>query len=240
MAAVEVRIGHDRLARHLVERNVLRRELRRGGDDDRMANALGVGECPLERLHRAERPADHRGEALDAQSLGEARLRFDPVFHRHHRKIGAPWFSRRGIDGRRPGGAEATAEVIGADDEKAPGVQRLSRADEVVPPADVVRIFGVVAGDMMRGVQRMADENGVGALGVELAIGLVRNVEGRKRRPALQSYRLAEMRGLGAHCADRGRRIRSVHCLFSGICFYDAALSRAGARKLTQIGASKL
>jgi hypothetical protein len=41
VAAVEIRVGHDRLARHLVEGDVLRRELRRRGDDDRMAHALG-------------------------------------------------------------------------------------------------------------------------------------------------------------------------------------------------------
>ena len=66
-------------------------------DDDRMAHALGVGERPLQRLHGAERAADHRGEALDAEAVGEPRLRLDPVLHCHHREVGAPGLAGRGL-----------------------------------------------------------------------------------------------------------------------------------------------
>ena len=88
--AVEIRVGDDRLARDLVERDVLRREIGRARDHDRVAHALGIADGPLQRLHRAEAAADHGGEALDAEMVGEPRLGRDPVLDRHHREIGAP------------------------------------------------------------------------------------------------------------------------------------------------------
>ena len=62
-----------------------------------------------------------------------------------------------------PGRAEAAAEVVDADDEEAVGVERLARPDHVVPPADVVGIVGVVAGDVVRRVERVADQHRVAA-----------------------------------------------------------------------------
>ena len=99
----------------------------------------------------------------DAEMVGEPRLRIDPVLDRHQRKIGAPGLAGGRIDRQRAGRAEAAAEVVDADDEEAVGVERLAGPDHVVPPADVVRIALVVAGDVVRCVQRVADEHRVGA-----------------------------------------------------------------------------
>ena len=89
--AVEVRVGHDRLARHLVEGDVLRRKLRRAGDDERSgAMRSGYGQRPLQRLHAPSEPPITAAKRSMPRLVGKARLRLDPVFHRHHRKVRAP------------------------------------------------------------------------------------------------------------------------------------------------------
>ena len=89
VAAVEVGVGDDGAPRHLVERDVLRRQVRRRRHRDAVAHALGMAQRPRQRLHAAQAAADHRGELLDAQRVDQARLRIDPVLDRDHRKVGA-------------------------------------------------------------------------------------------------------------------------------------------------------
>ena len=50
----------------------------------------GIRERPLQRLHRAQAAAHHRGEALDAEVVGKPRLRGDPVLDRDHRESPHP------------------------------------------------------------------------------------------------------------------------------------------------------
>ena len=198
VAAVEIRVGHDRLTRDFVEADVLRREPRRAGDDDGVAHALGEVERPLQRLHGADAAAHHRGEALDAQVIRQARLRRHPVLHRHHGKVRAPGLASGRVDGRRAGGAEARTDVIGANDEEAVGVQGLARAHHVVPPADIIRVVRVDAGDVVRGVEGVADQHCVRARGIERAVGLVGDFELGQHRAAREPERFVEaclMRG---------------------------------------------
>ena len=102
-----------------------------------------------------------------------------------------------------PGRAEAASQVVDADDEKAAGVDRLVRPDHVVPPADVLAVVGVVAGHVMRRVERMAHEHGVGGVGVELAVRLVGDVVARQPLAAGKLQRLGEGGDLRLHFADR-------------------------------------
>ena len=183
VAAVEIRVGHDRLARHLVEGDVLRRELGRRGDDDRVAHALGVGERPLQRLHRAERAADHRGEALDAEAVGEARLRLDPVLDRDHREVRAPGLAGRRVDRRRAGRAEAAAEVVRADDEEAVACRAACRGRPGCPTSR--RCSCRLRRSRPRGARHSARGRRARrstARGVQLAVGLVGDVVGGQRR----------------------------------------------------------
>ena len=45
-------------------------------------DALRIADRPRERLHAAEAAAHHRGEALDAQPIGQPRLRSRPSLRR--------------------------------------------------------------------------------------------------------------------------------------------------------------
>ncbi len=212
VAAVKIRVGQDRLAGDVVEGDVFRRQLGRRGDDQGMADAIGIGQRPLQRLHAAQAAAHHRRPGVDAEVVGEPRLRVDPVFDGDHREIRAPGLAGGGVGAGRAGGPVAAAEVVQADDEEAVGIERPAGADDVVPPADVGRGFaglvGAAAGDVVMAGQRMADEDGVRFRGVERAVGFIHQVEGGQHAAALQSEGLVEVRALRADDADTG------HCEF--------------------------
>ncbi len=111
-------------------------------------------------------------------------------------KVRAPGLAAGRIDRRRAGRAEAAPEVVGADDEEAARVERLAGPDEVVPPADVGFLVFVEARHVMRRVQRVADEHGVRARGVQLAVGFIGDVVGGQLGAAAQRDRLIEARFL--------------------------------------------
>jgi hypothetical protein len=176
VAAVEVGVGDDRAPRDLVERDVLGRQIRRSRDRDAVAQPGRVAQRPGQRLHPAEAAAEHRGELVDAERIDQARLRVDPVLDRDDRKVRAvasPAGSRIGVRVHRPGRAEARSQVVDADHEEAPGVERLARTDQVVPPAFALRIAAIGAGRMMARVQRVADQHRIAAIGGERAVGFV-------------------------------------------------------------------
>ena len=125
----------------------------------------------MQGLHRAQRTAHHRRKARDAQVVGEARLRVHPVFDRDHREIRAERQACRGIGRLRAGRAKTATQVIHADHEEAIRIERLARANHVVPPAQIT--IGVKARNVVRGVERVAHEDGVRARRVERAVGLV-------------------------------------------------------------------
>ena len=194
-AAAPVRIGHHGLAAEFVERDVLRRMARRAGDRQRREHALRIGRGPLQRLHAAHRAADHAEQRLDAEPIDQHRLRAHHVGNGDDRKIQSPHLAGRGIGRGRPGRAHAAADHVGADDEVAAGVERPAGADHGLPPAGLAghRMHVV---DMLVAGQRMADQDRVGAIGVEFAIGLVGDLERREIDAAIELQRLidAELR----------------------------------------------
>ena len=200
VAAVEVGVGDDRAPRHLVEGDVLRRQVGRGRHRDALAQPLGIAQRPGQRLHAAEAAAEHRGELLDAERVDQARLRVDPVLDGDDREVaavGAAVRGRIGVRARRPGRAEARAGVVDADDEEAVGVERLAGADQVVPPALALRLAGVGAGDVVRGVERVADEHGVAAA---------------RRSACRRSRRRACSRAAPRRCASGSGAAKCIDC----------------------------
>jgi hypothetical protein len=89
MPAMEVGVGDDGTARHLVEGDVLGGEVGRAGDHDGVAHTVRVLQRPGQRLHAAKRAAHDGGQRLDAQRVEQAGLGVDPVFHGDDRKVGA-------------------------------------------------------------------------------------------------------------------------------------------------------
>jgi hypothetical protein len=117
-AAVEIGIGRDRLARDLVEGEVLRREPQRRGNDDAVRDPFRVRDGPVHRLHATKAAADHGGPAPDAEPVGEPRLRLDPVGHPERRKIRPPDLPARGIGRSGPRAAGTATGIVERDDEE--------------------------------------------------------------------------------------------------------------------------
>jgi hypothetical protein len=117
--------------------------------------------------------------------------------------IQAPHLAGRGIDRGRPGRAHAATDDIGADDEVLARIERTARTNQCFPPTGLAG-DGVHIGDMLVAGQRMADQDRVGAVRVELAIGLVGDLERRKIDPAVERQRL-----IGTEMRDE--RTRMIH-----------------------------
>ncbi len=199
---MEVRIGNDCLPGHLVEGDVLCRQLGRGGNGHAVTHALRVADRPLQRLHAAKTAAHHRSPLLNAQHVGQPGLAVHPVFDGNDRKTGAVALAGFRVDAGRAGGAVAAAEVVQADDEEAIGVDGLTGADAVVPPARFAIVGAVVAGGVVMAGQGVADQHRVAGAGVELTVGLVDQLVAVQRRAAGQGKRVGKRLALGGDQAD--------------------------------------
>ncbi len=82
-------------------------------------------------------------------------------------RINIPW----------PRGAQTTAQDVGADNEKAPGVKGQAGADHGLPPAAPAG-HRVGAGNILIPRQGMADQDGVGLFGIQFTVGLIGHGDG--------------------------------------------------------------
>lgn len=107
----------------------------------------------------------------------------------------------------------ATSEIVDADNKKPIGVDGFIWADHVVPPARVLVLLAVITGDMMRAGKRMADQDCIAFVGVELAVGFVHQFVVRQACTATQCNGLIKARGLRRNNTDRCE-IRRMHGWF--------------------------
>ena len=93
----------------------------------------------------------------------------------------------------------ATAKIIHPDDEELFGVHRLAWADHVVPPSDIAGGVSVITGDVMVPRQRMADQDRIGFVVIQLAIRFIHQIVTRQHRAAAKYQRGVKRCAL---CAD--------------------------------------
>ena len=189
MPFVKIGVGQNRLPRHIVERDVLRREFGGGRDNQRMAHTLRIGNRPLQSLHTAQAAADNRRPLPDAQIISQQRLRFHPVFNRNQRKIRTVVPTCFGILRQRAGTAVATAQIVQADHEKPFRINRFARPHHTVPPARVFIVRRITAGNVVVARQGMADKYGVAFFCVQHTVCFNHQVETRQVLAVLQRER---------------------------------------------------
>ncbi len=185
IALVPLRIGIDRLAPHLVEGDVLRRMLGRSSHRDGREDAVGITRRPLQHLHAAHRAADHAEQLVDAQVVQQHGLGIHHVADGDDGEAQAIGFAGGRIGFGRARRAHAAAQHIGADHEESIGVDDLARAHGGQPPA---RLAGHRMGirHMLVHGERVADQDGVRLLGIQMPIGRIGDLVGAEVEPAIE------------------------------------------------------
>ena len=208
---MKIGVGDDRLTRHFVEGDVLRRQSRRGGDDQHMAHPVGIADRPLHGLHAAQTAADHRRPLPDAEPVGQTGLAAHPVLDGDDGKVRAVGLAVFRVDRGGAGGTLAAAQIIAADHEEFSGIKRFAGTDAVVPPTRLVRIGALVTtGGVMVAGKGMANQHGVAVIGVQRAISLIDEFVFRQGPAAIQGQRFFELEDLGRDQTDgiRGKVMR--------------------------------
>ena len=229
VASGKVDIPHDGIPGHGVEAQPLGGEARPGGHDNALPHHPGIAQGPLQGLLPPQGPADDRIQVVNAQFLQEGLLHHHPVPHGDHGKGQAIGLACGGIQGGWPSGAVATAQHIGADDEKPVRVNGLARADDGIPPPrmgqtpfplGMARRRGIPSRHMGIPRQRMADEDGVVLRLGKLPVGLIFHLHFLQARPALQKKGMGGIgnpKAAGRGQPHRGKGIRRVVLAVLGV-----------------------
>src|SRR5665647_24063 len=140
--------------------DLLSRRISRAGQHDAPADALGVGDRPLQRTHAAHRASKDRRPGRDPELVGESSLRGDLITNGDEGKPAPPWTPVRRLRGRT-GRALASAQDVAGHDEPTVAVQGATRADKSFPPSRRRMTCPGWATDMTVTRQGVLDQNGV-------------------------------------------------------------------------------
>ena len=193
--ALPVGVGHDGLAPHLVEGNILGRMAPAGGDRDHTAHPVRVQRRPLQGLHTAHGAADHGENLVNTKMVQQQGLGFDHVANGDDRKIEPVRFAGGRVDLGRAGGAAAGTQHIGADHIETVGIDRATGADHILPPARFAG-DGIDAAHIMIAGQGMADQHHIGLVLIQGAPAFIGHMNGTERGTRIKTQRLV-------HAKDR-------------------------------------
>ena len=152
-----------------------------GGGDHRLDPIWKHG-GGIERQQSADGCPDDGLKDLDAKGIKQGHLAAHDIAGSDAGKVPSVAFTRAGINGGRPGGSVAAAEVVRADDKVAVRIQGLTRTHVEVPPAAVaiLRPAALSAGNLrieascvLAAGEGVIQQDGVVFAGVQLAIRFV-------------------------------------------------------------------
>ncbi len=173
--ATPFRIRHHRLPPHFMEGDVLRRMF--------SAEAIGIAaktgpKTARPRPEPACRPSSHRPPRAGSRCRDDRSAAPAPAPCRKWSAPETPWHRPSPVAGLSSRTEEPMQPpiTIRADHEEAVRIDRLARPDHGNPPA---RLAGdrMDIGHMLVTCQRMADQDGIAARGIQRAIGLVGNLQ---------------------------------------------------------------
>jgi hypothetical protein len=203
VAAAPVGIGHDRLPTDLVEGDVLSGVAGGAGDRHGGEDGLRIGRRPLQRLHGAHGAAGDAEQLLDAEMVDEQLLRPHHVADGDDREAEAVGLAGARIDLLGSGRTHAAAEHVGADHEIAVSIEGQAGPDRHLPPAGLAG-HRMDFGRELVAREGMAEQDGVRALAVQRAVGLVGNRERADFDPGIEPHR-----PLGAEDGALPRQVRA-------------------------------
>ena len=173
IAVAPVRIGHDRLAPDFVEGDVLRRMPRRRRDRHRREDAVGIAGRPLQHLHPAHRSADDRSTAsrcrdasissFCARTMSAMVMTGKSQAHKACRSPELVSPGRSSPCSRRSRWRRSRSS--GRYRSACPGRPACSHQPGLP-------VIGCGSATILVAGQRVADQDGVGLVGVQLAVGL--------------------------------------------------------------------
>jgi hypothetical protein len=126
--------------------------------------------------------------------IDEPALRPDHVADGDNRKFQSVTAAGLRVDGKRSRGSFASADDVGTDHEKTIGIDGFARTDHEIPPPRSL-VFSCMKSRYVRvSRKRVGDQHGVGAIPVQLAVGLIRQ---RHRAQGFPAFQFHFIRGAG-------------------------------------------
>jgi hypothetical protein len=95
------------------------------------------------------------------------------------------------------------ANIVDANDKKPIRIHGLAGTDHIVPPAYAFGIVIVIAGNVMRGIERMTHQDRVAALFIQGAVRLDGQLVAGQHLPAAQVQRFIKRNEFGLYRAHR-------------------------------------